>query len=161
MASWRPDDAQPAEQAAYAEDALVLFLDRPATMRRLVERVWEVMRACQFANGLDIWHEVSILFHLALHQTIPLRDSLARCKQAGLPVEREEACRNAVRELTDLRARFRKSFPAATEEEAEADRRAVAQGDYLDDNEAFADIAGVDLDTWRTRAAKSAGIPKC
>jgi hypothetical protein len=39
--AWRPKDSEIAERAAEVQDAIMVFLDRPSSMRRVVDRVWE------------------------------------------------------------------------------------------------------------------------
>ncbi len=154
LAAWKPEDAELADQVRYAENAIALFLDRPATMRRVVERVRKSAQLGHVPNLLQLWHEVSSLFLAALHPVAPLRDLLARLRAAGCVVERAEELKLAVRDLEELRQEFRKTFRVVTRQEAEADRRAIARGESQDADEAFAEIAGVDVETWCKRVAK-------
>jgi hypothetical protein len=147
----RSENGEIAERAAEVEDAIIVFLDRPSTMRRVVDRVWETYRAGRIPNLLRVWHTVSVLFKLALRQAPPLRERIDRARQAGFKVERADEFEHAVRELEELRDQFCMTFPVATDEEAAADMAAIARGEYLDVDVAFAKIAGVDVETWRKR----------
>ena len=145
----RSENGEIAERAAEVEDAIIVFLDRPSTMRRVVERVWETYRAGRIPNLLHVWHSISVLFKLALRQAPPLRERIDRARQPGFEVERADQFDRAVRELEEMRVQFRTTFPVATEEEVAADKDAIARGDYQDVDAAFATIAGVDGETWR------------
>lgn len=153
----RPQGGKPSENAAFAEDAIVVFLDRPSTMRRVVDRVWEIQRAGRFGNLLQAWHEVSVLFDLAMRQAKPLLEMIDLAQKAGYTVERADEFERAVRELEQLRQDFQGKFPVVTEVEAAEDRAAMARGDYHDADTAFARIAGVDVETWRRRVEEYEG----
>jgi hypothetical protein len=154
LTAWRPEDEQAAGRVAYTEDAIVVFLDRPSLMRRLVDEVCKDREAGRIANLLQTWHEVSLLFALLKSQAAPHREAIAAARQSGHGIEHAEDFERAFRELDELADEFRKRFPVATEEEAAEDRAAIARGEYQDAEEAFARIAGVDVATWRQRVAE-------
>ena len=155
LVAWKPEDSELAALVSYAENAIVLFLDRPATMRRVLERLRKVAQSEQAQNLLQLWYEGSYLFDAALRPLAATRRVIAVLRQAGFVVEGVEKLEQTVRELEEMRDQFRKTYPAATNEEAQNDRLAIAKGEYQDADEAFAEIAGVDLDTWRKRVTKS------
>jgi hypothetical protein len=49
-------------------------------------------------------------------------------------------------------------WPVRSPKEIAEDRAASSDGDYLDAHEAFAQIAGVDVETWRKRLEKRKGL---
>jgi hypothetical protein len=153
LSEWRPEDTEIAERVLETEDAIVVILDRPRLMRRVVERVWQEQRAGRIANPFQIGHRVSVLFDLAAREARPIQNLIVLAKQAGYQVERAEEFSRAVREMEELRDEFKRTFPIVTAEEAQQDRDAVARGDFVDAEEAFAHIAGVDVETWRRRVA--------
>jgi hypothetical protein len=154
LSAWRPADGEAAGRAAYTGDAIVVFLDRPSLMRRVVDEVCKARQAGRIANLLQIWHEVSLLFDLLKRQATPLREDIDAARQGGPGIERAEEFERAVRELQELSDQFRKRFPVTREEEAAEDRAAIARGEYQDAEEAFARVAGVDVDTWRRQLAE-------
>jgi len=147
----KPKESQPAETARYSEDAILFFLDRPATLRRLVEHVWATQRAGRVPDPLPLWLNVSVLFQLALRQANSLRESIAFARAGGFRVEREEEFERTVREIEALRGEFQKPFFFKA---SEGEREAALGLEYLDADEAFAHIAGVDVETWRQRMAE-------
>lgn len=149
--AWKPVDGEAAESAAFAEDAILVFLERPATVRMAVGRVWEAQRVGRIANPFGIWQLVSILFDKALRQASALQETIATAQTAGFAVARAPEFARAVRELEAMRDEFQTTFPVATPQEAEEDRRSIASGEHLDVEEAFAQIAGLDVETWQQR----------
>jgi allophanate hydrolase subunit 1 len=130
-----------------------MVLDRPLTLRRVVERVVEQQRAGCIPDLFATWQSVCILFELTKRQVYPLRERIKGVQKAGNKVERAEEFERAIREIEELYHDFRTTFPVATEEEAVEDLAAIARGDHVDAEEAFARIAGVDAATWRRRVA--------
>jgi hypothetical protein len=153
LSDWRPEAAEMAERVAETEDAIIVMFDRPNLMRRVVERVWQSHRAGQIANLFQTRHRIAVLFDLATREAHPIKNLIVRAQQAGYRVERAAEFERAVREMEELRDEFKKTFPVVTATEAAQDRTALAGGDYVDAEDAFARRAGVDVATWRQRVA--------
>jgi hypothetical protein len=154
LRAWRPADGEAAGRAAYTEDAIVVYLDRPSLMRRVVDEVYRARQAGRLTNPLRVWHGVSLLFDQLKRRATSFREMIASARQDGYAIDRAEEFERAVRELEELDEQLRQQFPVATDEEATEDRAAIARGDYQDADEAFARASGVDVDTWRKRMAE-------
>jgi hypothetical protein len=155
LSAWKPEDSALAEKVSYAENAIVLLLDRPTTMRRVVERIRQVATAEPARNLLELWHEGSSLFAAALRPVAGHRELIALLQKAGYAIDGADRFEQTIRELEEMRDEFRKTFPGVTQQQAAADRNAIAAGESQEIDEAFADIAGVDVDAWRKRVAGS------
>jgi hypothetical protein len=155
LAAWKPVDSPLAGLAGYAENAILLFLDRQAVMRRVVERMQKLARGGQTPNLLQLWYEGDQLFQNALAPAAGHRELLAALVRAGFVVEGAGQFEESVRELERLRREFCQTMPLASPEEAVAFHSAISRGEFQDADEAFAEIAGVDLEAWRGRANRA------
>jgi hypothetical protein len=157
LSAWKPEDSELADLRAYAENAILIFLDRPAILRRVLERFQKVASTDQGQDPLRVWAAGSYLFHAALRPAVELEQVISLLGTSGFAPEGADKLKQAIREIESLRDEFHKTCPVETEKEAEAHRQAIARGEYEDADQAFADIAGVDIETWRERAARARG----
>jgi hypothetical protein len=96
------------------------------------------------------------VFRAALRAIAVHQELVVLLQRAGHEIDGAVALEQTIRELEQMRDEFRRTCPVATREEVEADRQAIAAGQYQDAEEALAEIAGLDLATWRQRIEKAA-----
>jgi len=155
LEAWKPTDSELAGFVPYAENAILLFLDRQAVMERAVERMQKLAQLGQVPDLLQLRSEASRLFRCALRPVAGHRKLLAALAGAGFVVGEAERFEQSVRDLERMRDELRKSLPLATCEEFQTELSAIEKGEFQDADAAFAEIAGVDVETWRQRIAKS------
>jgi hypothetical protein len=149
--AWRPV-GESTDNVSYVEDAIIVFLGRPAILRAVVDRLHQTANSKQEVNLLRLWHEGSGLFRRALKVVPPLRDMI-NIVGAELDDRRKAEFDAAVRELEEMADRFRRTFPIATAADKVVVRAAIEAKEYQDADEAFAEIAGVEIEEWRRRMA--------
>jgi hypothetical protein len=80
-------------------------------------------------------------------------------EQTGHRIEGREQLREALQRLDRLREDFFRHWAWFGEQEHAAARTEIERGDGLTADEAFAEIAGVDVDTWRKRVEERRRTP--
>jgi hypothetical protein len=150
----KPEDPDDADFAVFVEEAIRIFLDTCLSVRRTIDRVWELQRAGRVSDLLAAWATGSRLFDETIRTADDVRGLLHLAQRRGRVIGRAAELEQVAAQLPSQREEFRTTFPLATEEEAREARAAIARGEYLDADEAFARIAGVDVETWRRRVAE-------
>src|SRR5580704_10856563 len=87
LVAWKPEDSELAALVSYAENGIVLVLDRPAIMRRVIARMQKGAQSGHAQNLLQLWYEGSQLFQSALRPVAALGDLVALLNRAGYRVE--------------------------------------------------------------------------
>jgi hypothetical protein len=159
LEAWRPAPAPlgrasvDANVISYVENAILVFLDRRAILRTVVNHLHYAAKSGQNVSLLQLWHSGSSLFRRALTMAAPLKDLIELTRTEMDPV-RVEQFLQAIRELEDMVNDFRRQFPLGSTVEIAEERAAIAAKEYKDADQAFAAMAGVSMAEWQRRMEK-------
>jgi hypothetical protein len=148
--AWKAEHRE-AMIARDVEEMVRASLDYPTMMTRLYDSAWNRI----LANELEDYLKTGEALQDLLSQTVELLHSiraLARSfVEAGHPIERMNQLEDALARLENLKHEIIQCWPWFSQEDIDAGRAEHARGECLELDEAFAQIAGVDKETWRKR----------
>jgi hypothetical protein len=150
VAAWK---AEPREvlRVRDVEEIVRACLDYPAMITRLYDAAWDRIRA----NELDDYMKTGEALRGVVDQTIALLHSIRALAQS--PVENGHASKGtaeldkALAQLEGMKQELDQCWPWFRQQHIEEGRAEHAHGECLELEEAFAQIAGVDKETWRRR----------
>jgi hypothetical protein len=155
-----PENGHSAPSGQEFEDLVALCVDLCVTGRQLLQTAFK--RIFRKHNLTVAWLQerrqaIEELSGSALDLVTSVRKMVGPALQApGSPLEQDTISRleEAIRIIAEARQRTLERWPVFSAQEMAEARANSTEEDYVDAEEAFAQIAGVDLDTWRQRLEK-------
>jgi hypothetical protein len=153
LRNWQPapDRAPSAEDLA---DMAQVALATPDTLRTLCDRV--LLRAVRgdYPDVADLRlarRRLEAVLAEASAAITHLLDLMAQAGDAGRTVSTADELRGAAAAIQQLHQRVAERWPVCDEEELRAVNEQISRGEFLDVEEAFAEMAGSDKEALRAR----------
>jgi hypothetical protein len=123
----------------------------PDILRRLWDSTFDLLKARLIDHDAETRQGLQDSFARGQHVLKSVADLVGAFEQIGGKVEGRASLERAVEEVRRLEADIFPHWPQFTEQDLEDARTAYERGECLPLDEAFAQIAGVDKETWLRR----------
>lgn len=155
LEAWKVEH-QAARAVRDMEDLIRETLDYPGLLRRLEQSTWDGL----WTNPAEEIQGSGLALQTLFDRTLSvLRDvrALAQdvAQNTGHPLEGAPQLDEAVETVARMKAAFVHQWPWLEDSELQKAWTEYQRGEYLDLEDAFAQIAGVDRETWRRRVSKA------
>lgn len=148
--AWKAEHRE-AMIARDVEDMVRVCLDFPAMLTRIYGSAWDRIRANELEDYMKTGEALQDLVRDTTELLHSIRVLAHGFVEAGHSLEGTSQLEDVLARLEDLRQEINRCWPWFSQEEIDAGRADQARGEFLDLDKAFAQIAGVDQETWCKR----------
>lgn len=148
--SWKGDEYK-ADVARNLESVIQQTLPILKTLNNLWRIALELIESHRVDDYNELGHALRASFDPGLRIMARVFELVEAFERLGGTIPSADALRDAHAALLRLECGIFQHWPWFTEQDAAESRAAIERGDYLELDDAFAQIAGVDKETWMRR----------